>query len=179
MIWNWLTNIDNRVLYFLNDGRRHNAVFDLAATLISVSGDVLIFSFALILLLLPRKADKIAGLAILVSMEVSYQLSHGLKELIARPRPLEALTGIVPTFSATDFSMPSGHAVMAFSAAYIMTRSYGKGLLFYSLAALVAVSRVYAGVHFPTDVLAGAVIGVLTGIVVVKISEMAFSGQSK
>lgn len=175
MNFNWLAGLDNKALYFLNDARCHNPVFDAAAVFIANSGDVAVFSAALILLLLRGRAQKVAGLSLLVAMEVSYQLSHGLKALIARPRPSETLADVVTMFSASDFSMPSGHAVMAFSAAFILSKAYGKWPVFYLLATVVAVSRVYAGVHFPSDVLAGAVLGVMTGFVVSKVADKAFS----
>ena len=65
-----------------------------------------------------------------------------------------------------DASFPSGHSGASFAAATAIfpwvPRRYGVPLLI--LAALIALSRLYVGVHFPTDVLAGTVIGILLGL---------------
>jgi undecaprenyl-diphosphatase len=172
MNWEGLTGVENKFLYFLNG--QHHPVFDAVSVFVASSSDVVIFSLALILLLLPRRTDKVAGLLLLTALEVSYQVSHGLKVLIARPRPSLTLDGVVTLFKAGDFSMPSGHAVMAFAAAFILSRSYGKGPLFYLLATVIAFSRIYAGVHYVSDILVGAVIGLLIGYVLTAIADSIF-----
>jgi undecaprenyl-diphosphatase len=73
------------------------------------------------------------------------------------PAPLVALPA--------SYSFPSGHAVVAFACATVMSFAVPRlRWPLYALAALVAFSRVYVGVHFPGDVVAGAVIGVLLGL---------------
>jgi undecaprenyl-diphosphatase len=62
----------------------------------------------------------------------------------------------VPTTS----SFPSGHAATSFACAYVLARAAPRfAILFYVLAALIAFSRSYVGVHYPLDVIAGALIG--------------------
>ena len=177
MNWNRVTEIESKVLYFLNDARHHNALFDAAAIFISDSSAVVIFVLAIILLFVPRKTDKVTGLLLLGALEVSYQVSYWLKIFIARQRPSMTLGSVAALFKADDFSMPSGHSVMAFAAAFILSRSYGKGLFFYLLATIIAVSRVYAGVHYASDILAGAVLGLLIGYVLTSIAD--FISKSK
>ncbi len=67
------------------------------------------------------------------------------------------------TLDFTDASFPSGHALTAFCAAAILGREYGVEWLTYPLAAVVAYSRVYTQRHFPSDVVAGAGLGLLIG----------------
>lgn len=92
-----------------------------------------------------------------------------LKNLIARIRPYEAVQGLSRIIEAqSDFSFPSGHSGSSFAAATVIflmcPRRYGVGALV--LASAIALSRLYVGVHYPTDVLAGALIGAAVASVV-------------
>jgi len=83
-----------------------------------------------------------------------------------RPRPFASLEDVAKLADrmATEKSFPSGHATFAFALAAgvaLHNRKWGNALL--ALAALVAFGRVAAGVHYPTDVVAGAVVGLLAG----------------
>ena len=69
-----------------------------------------------------------------------------------------------------DFSFPSGHAVLAFLTAFTMAKCFKRrsvSCILYVIASCVAISRIYLGVHYLSDVLVGAVIGVSIGAVLV------------
>ena len=89
-----------------------------------------------------------------------------LKQTFDRERPAHALAGFDPLGSTPDSpSLPSGHAAAAFAAAVLLgalhPRLRAPAL---ALAALIACSRVYLGVHFPLDVLVGAALGTALGL---------------
>jgi len=88
-----------------------------------------------------------------------------LKELLNQPRPPVLFKNLEPLFDLKWRSFPSGDAAMAFTIAVVLSegeRPLVKVLL-YAYAFLIAFERVYAGVHFPLDVLAGALIGATIG----------------
>lgn len=90
-------------------------------------------------------------------------LSHVLKRVIERPRP-DASTHLVVE---TNYSMPSGHAVGAAAFAMVMTLMIRRWWVFFVwlVALLISASRLYVGVHWPSDLLAGWVIGAVTVLV--------------
>lgn len=85
-----------------------------------------------------------------------------LKSLVHRPRPYAAMPGVVARTGGTHprASMPSGHSALAFASATSVALSHPKAALpAFAWASGVAAARVWHGVHYPSDVLAGAAIG--------------------
>ena len=113
-------------------------------------------------LLFCQKRTRKIGLAVALSLAVGLLLGNIiLKPLIARQRPCW-LDGSIPLLIASprDFSFPSGHTLASFEGAvsiFLYRRDWGLWAL--ALAVLIAFSRLYLFVHFPTDVLAGAALG--------------------
>jgi len=89
-----------------------------------------------------------------------------------RPRPFATLPVNMLFYEPTDSSMPSNPTAVgfAFATAVWMTNRRA-GALLYVLAALFAISRVYAGVHFPLDILGGAVVGATGAVVAVALGR--------
>ena len=115
------------------------------------------------------------GIAILIALAFGAILgSFVLKPLIARPRPfhsMEELSLLIK--SPTGFSFPSGHTMSSFSAAYILNYINKKfGYFAIPLAILIAFSRLYLYVHFPSDILAGAILGILISYLTVKVLKI-------
>ena len=122
------------------------------------------------LLLLCFKKTRMAGLAGIGSLLCSLLFTNIiLKELIARPRPYTVLEDLVSLIgTAGGHSFPSGHTSSSFACAaavcFMLKKTEMKWRwLLLVFAALMGFTRLYVGVHYPTDVLGGAVLGVLYG----------------
>ena len=85
----------------------------------------------------------------------------GIKAATARPRPFETIPQADPLIGATvGLSMPSGHAATSFAGAVVLTYLLRRVAPYvFLLAAAIAFSRIYVGVHYLSDVLAGAALG--------------------
>ena len=92
-------------------------------------------------------------------------VAGALKALSDRPRPYETLADVDPLLGgALGTSLPSGHAATSFAGAVLLTGLVRRGApAFFALATAIAFSRVYVGVHYPLDVVAGAALGALVG----------------
>ena len=89
-------------------------------------------------------------------------VTFGLKDAISRPRPYITYPDIRPYQHLTDASFPSGHTSFSFCSAASVSLCYPRWYVIlpsYLWAASVGYSRMYLGMHYPTDVLAGAVVG--------------------
>jgi undecaprenyl-diphosphatase len=83
-----------------------------------------------------------------------------LKAVVARKRPYQNLAGVIPARIEQDASFPSGHSAAAFAMSLILSDALPMlGPLLFGLAVLIGYSRIYRGVHYPSDVLAGSLLG--------------------
>ena len=134
---------------------------------------------AVVLLAIPktRKTGYAAVLSLIFGVIVTNLL---LKNIVARPRPFAEIEALIPLIAKpTDFSFPSGHTTASFAVALVMLRMLPKkiGIPAVVLAALVAFSRLYLGVHYPTDVLAGFVVALMGSTVAVWIVRMKMGNR--
>lgn len=144
---------------------RHDGAEDLVSGYASASQAlfalVLVVLFALVWGRLRRLARR-AAVAAAASAALALILGQGLSHLVDRPRPFIAHPDLVQLFAphAADPSFPSDHATAAFAiATAILLRNRLWGSLALAAAAVLGVSRVVIGVHYPLDVVAGAVLG--------------------
>jgi undecaprenyl-diphosphatase len=123
---------------------------------------------ALAVVLLISRRYKKAGAAMLIALALDITVCDMiLKPLIGRIRPCDVNTAVQLLIARpTDYSFPSGHTTASFaatSALYFSRQKFWKPALV--LAVLIAFSRLYLYVHYPTDILAGAMIGIIIGYI--------------
>ena len=120
---------------------------------------------ALLLVLLPATRD--IGLKLGISQLVVAGSVQLIKVIVSRNRPYITLANIIPLKTARDYSFPSGHTAVAFSAALTINSSVPLviSIISFVLTVLIGYSRIYIGVHYPSDVIVGGLIGyVIAGI---------------
>ena len=155
---NSLLALDSGILLYIQDYVREPFMNPFWIYITSL-GDGGIFWITLSLLLMIPKRTREIGAAALVSMALCALCTNIiLKPLIARIRPsevIEGLTTLIP--DPTESSFPSGHTTASFACALVLIQTLprGYGVPALILAALVGFSRLYVGVHYPSDVLGG------------------------
>ncbi len=166
--------MDGQILLFIQEHLR-NAVCDVFFKNITHLGDAGIFWILLTVAMLCFKQNRKAGIysacALILSLIVNNII---LKNLVGRVRPYELVEGLQCIVGpAHDASFPSGHTGASFASAVAIYKQIPKkfAVFFIVLASLIAISRLYVGIHYPTDVLGGLVTGIGIGLVVNIVGE--------
>ncbi|MFH1778850.1 MAG: phosphatase PAP2 family protein [Candidatus Omnitrophota bacterium] len=151
-----------------------NPFLDIVMPPITILGDRK-FAFPLCLLswIIWRKDKKRLAAILVISLLLTVGSVDLLKYLINRPRPGEALSGIfVMGQVGAGFSFPSAQAAVAFVLASVFSSAYKKlTIALFILATLVGISRIYLGLHYPSDVIIGAVVGIAVTYIVSKMLD--------
>ncbi len=173
--------LDTKLLIFVNHGMA-NGFFDVLMPALTLRGYLVIIPYLLAMLLrgVKQKNDEgktfiaVAIWTFLIACAAVYLaewVEDWMKDAVARPRPCLVIEGVRLILPCPkSYSMPSGHALSSFAFAlplWYMTRRFIEAYwrifpLF--LAAMISFSRIYLGVHYPTDVLAGALLGAAIGL---------------
>lgn len=161
-----LMPFDVWLFYAINHGWS-NVVFDYAMPIVTdtaVWRPIYVLGIAALLLRGGRKGQWCAA-ALLIGVAIADPASHNfLKEPIGRLRPYISLTDVHQLSGSGGGSFPSNHALNNAMAAVLLSwRFPSMAWLWWLVAAAIMVSRIYVGVHWPSDVLAGAVIGAAWG----------------
>ena len=165
--------MDISILYFIQN-HFHCGFTDFIFPIITSLGNFgmiwIVTGFCLVI----TKKYRRYGVLLFIALALTYALGDlVIKPMIARPRPFMEFPGRILLITAPySHSFPSGHAGSSFCAATILWRANRKlGVISYTLAVLIAFSRVFLFVHYPSDVLAGAILGVLCALLVIYLSK--------
>ena len=162
-----ITNLDLSILMFVQENLR-SAIGDAIMVFITHLGDGGWLWIAIGVLLLLFKKTRLAGFSVLISLAINALFTNvTLKDLIARPRPFHVSDQILPLIPLPNsFSFPSGHTSGSLTAAFALYKTTPKkyGVPAVVLAALIGLSRIYVGVHYPTDVLGGLAVAIVSSI---------------
>lgn len=157
-----LTQLDGAVLLWIQEYIRKDFL-NPVITFITSLGDAGWFWILLSALLLFSKKYRKIGLTGLIALFIGFLITNlWLKNMVMRIRPYEVIEGLTLIGKkAHDFSFPSGHstASIAASAVFLVLMPKKFGITAFFLGILICFTRLYIGIHYPTDVLAGIIIG--------------------
>ena len=129
-----------------------------------------------------KRSTKLKAVYMLEALLVNEALTHGLKHVVNRPRPYITYPFIIPKSSGRSSSFPSGHTSLAFAMATSLSVTYPKWYYIapsFAYAGTVAYSRMYLGVHYPSDVLVGALVGSGSALLTFKINKWMQQSRHK
>lgn len=162
-------SFDTSLLYFLNGLAGHLPLLDWL--IIFCASYVPYLTVVLCVVLIMRAKQPLAkrwealAVALLASAIAGFFVSGHIQAFFRRPRPFMALPDIHGLLSSSSSSFPSAHASFFFAlaaGAYLYDRRLGT--VFFALALLISAARVAAGLHYPSDILGGAVLGILVAL---------------
>ena len=151
-----------RILLWIQEHLTH-PLLDKFFIFITTLGDAGILWILIGLFFLLQKKHRSLGILMIVSLIGSLIMTNGiLKNWIARPRPYTVYPLDLLIDKNPEYSFPSGHTSAAFAAAWMIYMNKKRlGIYMVTLATLMGLSRVYLFMHYPTDVIGGAVVGIL------------------
>ncbi|CAG7646764.1 phosphatase PAP2 family protein [Paenibacillus allorhizosphaerae] len=169
----WLLQHERRLFCFVNQRIHHRALDYLFGAITHLGGAALSILLALCFAVFAEGSLRLAGIQSCVALAVSHVPVAIMKKKFPRLRPYLVVPDVHTCKNPlTDHSFPSGHTTAIFSIAVPLALIHPLlAAILLPLACLVAFSRIYLGLHYPSDCLAGFVIGAVTGL-----STVAFFG---
>ena len=162
-----LQEVDMNILLWIQEHLRVDVLTPLWKVITFLGNGGWFWIVASVLLICFGKTRK-AGITAVLSLALGFLITNLLlKNIVARPRPFDSCAQILPLITKpTDYSFPSGHTCASFACALVYLRMMPEkfGVPSVILAGMVAFSRLYLGVHYPGDVLAGFLVAVFTSI---------------
>ncbi|MGN0025788.1 phosphatase PAP2 family protein [uncultured Clostridium sp.] len=168
-----INKLDINILHFIRNNFS-NLFMDKLMVIITSLGDKGFIWIVIGLILLTVKKYRKVGFILLIALLITSLLGEGIvKNIIQRPRAFITYPDInIIINPPSSFSFPSGHTASSFAAATVLGYYFKKwNYLFYFLAALIAFSRLYLFVHYPSDILVGIILGVACSLLTIKVMD--------
>ncbi len=168
-------HLDSSLLLWIQEHLRFDALTPLMKFITSLGNAGIIWILLTLILLLIPKTRRI-GILCVISLLLNVLFCNVLvKQLVARPRPYTRIQDLILLVKpARDYSFPSGHTSASFAVAWIVLKKLPKkaGVPLFVLAVLIAFSRLYVGIHYPSDVLGGFLLGTAVSLSVLKFAPV-------
>jgi len=163
---NWIHGGDITAFLFFNRSRKFPVTDFLMPVITNLGGVTCSIILSVSLLVSKNSFWYTSGVHLATSLMISHLIVQLFKKFLPRLRPYQALQNVNTGHKLyKDASFPSGHSTAAFCTATVFSITLpALAVLFFLLALLVAVSRVYLGMHYPSDITAGAVLGVVIAV---------------
>ena len=170
----FITQLDGAVLLWIQEYIRRDFLNPIITIITSLADSGWFWILLSAALLFFKKYRKI-GLTALIALIIGFLITNlWLKNMVMRIRPYEVIEGLTLIGSkARDFSFPSGHstASIAASAVFLVCMPKKFGIPTFILGIFICFTRLYIGIHYPTDVLAGILIGFVAAFAAVWIMK--------
>lgn len=165
----WLISLDRSIVLFVQ-GLRQDWLNPVMSFFSYIGNSGIVWILICLVLIITKKYRR-AGVMGLITLALCAAVSNlCIKTLVARARPFETIPQLSTIISPPkSFSFPSGHACSSFAVAHtiFLARKKNWEWSLYILASLISISRVYVGVHYLSDVLCGAALGMaMSGFIV-------------
>ena len=162
-----LQELDMNILLWIQEHLRTDALTPFWKVITFLGNGGWFWIVLCVLLICFGKTRKV-GITAALSLTLGFLITNLLlKNIVARARPFDSYTQILPLITRpTDYSFPSGHTCASFACALVCLRMLPKkfGIPAVILAGMIAFSRLYLGVHYPGDVLAGFLVAMLSSL---------------
>lgn len=165
---NIFKSFDNLFIDLINQRMKSSRLDKFMFKITNLGGAIFISLLAIVLVLFGNENIRKIGLESMLVLFISQSIVHTIKKILSRERPYKMIEHL-NTFgiSLKDYSFPSGHTTASFSMATTLALNIPRiWIVLYLLALLIGISRIYLGVHYPTDVMAGIIIGISTSLLV-------------
>ena len=175
-IWKRIDKFDNYILFIIKK-YVHNRYLDIIMPIVTLTGNLGTIWFIIAIFLIFDKTYRLIGNSIILTLFIGTIVGEGIiKHIVRRTRPCNKNFEVNRhTPKPISYSFPSGHTLSSFAAAEMLSLYFVQyRLLFMSIAFLIALSRLYLYVHYPTDVIAGFVIGVLCSKIIFIILQQGY-----
>ncbi len=173
---NIIQDFDKYILNYINE-HMTNIILDKIMIFITTLGNGGILWILLALFFIFIKKDRKTGIKMALALILCFLTGNLLlKNLVGRIRPFDINSAIeILIKKPLDFSFPSGHTMTSFASAIVIYSKYKRaGIFTIILATLIAFSRMYLYVHYPSDIICGLIIGIIIAMVSIKTVDLKF-----
>jgi len=173
-----MKQLDVFLFQFINNFSHKNQLLDFLSIFFAQYLIYLLMGFLVLLFILTRKDKMKVRLMIMLSFLAGllsrFLVKALLVDFIKRARPFIFFHNISPLImvSQNEYfqSFPSGHIIFLFALSTVLYRLNKKlGIVFFLSSSIVGMARIFVGIHWPSDIIAGAILGFLTGLITYKL----------